>query len=185
MRPSLMVSGIQLMRRLYSMSRSRMAVILMNQLCAGVIDQGGVAAPAEGIAMLKLRRRKQQARFLQVVENQLVRVLYEDAVPGGAAAHIAPGIHQLDKGHVVFLAHPGVVLAEGRGVMDDAGAVGGGDVVVGDHVVAPLAGFGAGGPGAGEQGLIMPGPPASLPGNTSRISARPRPIRFPPAPGPG
>ena len=30
---------------------------------AGVIDQGGVAAPAEGIAMLKLRRRKQQARF--------------------------------------------------------------------------------------------------------------------------
>ena len=90
------------------------------------------------------------------MEDQLVRILYKGAVPGGAAAHIAPGIHQLDKGHIVRLAHPGVVLAEGGCVVDDAGTVGGGDVVVRDHIMAPFAGFGAGGPGAGEQGLIIP-----------------------------
>ena len=89
--------------------------------------------------MLELGRAEQLLLPFQIFENGLVRVLHEQAVEGGAAAHMARGVDELQEGQVVDLAHPVVVLAEGGGDMDHAGALVQGHVVVRHHPVALLA----------------------------------------------
>ena len=100
---------------------------------AGVVDQRGVAAPAEGIIVGKVGRVDQLAFLLQPLQDHRVGLLHEHAGPVGVLRHLALGVHQLQEGDVVLPAHPGVVLAEGGGLVHHAGAVGHGDVVVADH----------------------------------------------------
>ena len=120
---------------------------------AGIVDKRRVAAPAEGVAVLKPGGGKEKAALVQILEHHGIGLLYEYAVPGGAAAHFALGIHHLNKGQVVFLAYPVIVLAEGGSVMDYAGTVGGGDIVVHHHIKGVLA---AGGfTGAFKKGLVV------------------------------
>ena len=75
----------------------------------------------------------QQPVGLQLLQDGAVGVLHEQARPGGRLVHAALGIHQLEEGQVVLPTHPGVVLAESGGDVDDAGTVGHGDVIVGHH----------------------------------------------------
>ena len=103
--------------------------------------------------MLKPGGGKEKAALVQILEHHGVGLFYEYAVPGGAAAHFALGIYHLHKGQVVFLAYPVIVLAEGGSVMDYAGTVGGGDIVVHHHIKGVLA---AGGfAGAFKKGLVV------------------------------
>ena len=102
---------------------------------AGVVDERRIAAPAERIIVLKLRRFNQQAAFLQVGQHELVRILDEHARPLGLVGQAALRIHQLHERQVVFAAHTRVVLAERRGDVNDAGAVAHGDIAVADDVV--------------------------------------------------
>ena len=102
---------------------------------AGVIDQRRIAAPAERIIVLKLRRLDQQAALPEVGQHELVRILDEHARPLGLLGQAALRIDQLHERQVVFAAHARVVLAERRGDVDDAGAVAHGDVAVADDVV--------------------------------------------------
>ncbi len=100
---------------------------------AGIVDQRGVAAPAEGIVVGEVRRGDQLALLLEVLEDHRVGLLDEHAGPAGDLGHLAPGVHQLEERYVVLPAHAGVVLAEGGSLVDHAGAVGHGDVVVAHH----------------------------------------------------
>ena len=99
----------------------------------GVIQQRGIAAPAEGIIMGEGHGGKQQTAGLQVGQDHGIGVLHEGAGPGGAFHKFTLGVHQIHEGHVVGLAHAVVVLAVGRGDMHDAGAVLHGHIVVADH----------------------------------------------------
>ena len=87
---------------------------------SGIVDQRGVAAPAIGIAVLKRQRGKELVALFQRVEDGLVRVFDEHAVPGRAADHVAAGVDQLHKRQFPFLAHARVVFAERGRDVDDA-----------------------------------------------------------------
>ena len=104
----------------------------------GVIDQRRIAAPAEGIAVLKGERRKERAPLLQVLQHLRVRILDEHAVKGRAAAQVAGGVHKLQKGQLPGLADAIVVLAEGGGDVYHARAVGQRNIAVGNDAVALL-----------------------------------------------
>ena len=103
--------------------------------------------------MLKPGGGKEKAALVQILEHHGVGLLYEYPVPRGAAAHFALGIHHLNKGQVVFLAYPVIVLAEGGSVMDYAGTIGGGDIVVHHHIEGVLAAGGLA--GAFKKGLVV------------------------------
>ena len=107
----------------------------------GIIEQRRIAAPAEGIIMGEGHGGEQQAAGFQIGQNHRIGVLHKGAGPGGALHKFALGVHQVDKGHVVGLAHAVVVLAVGRGDMHDAGAVLHGHVVVADHEPGLLVGL--------------------------------------------
>ena len=95
-----------------------------------IIDQRGVAAPAERVAVLELRRGKQQAPCFQVVQNERVGILDEHAGPRGFFCHLSLAVHKLNKRQAVNAAHTGVVLTErGRG-MNHTGTVCQRDVTV-------------------------------------------------------
>ena len=107
---------------------------------SGIVDQRRIAPPAEGIAVLEFGRGEQQAPLLQILQNGGVRVLAEGARPFGFGGHFSLAVHQLHQGQAVFSAHLGVVLAEGRGNMNHAGAVCQGHVIVAHHVPALFLG---------------------------------------------
>ena len=89
--------------------------------------------------MGELLRLDQQSALFEVFKDERVGVFYKRARPGRLLGHAAAGVHQLEEGQVVFpAADAGVVLAKGRGLMDDAGAVGHGDVAVGHHAPGGL-----------------------------------------------
>ena len=99
---------------------------------ARIVQQGRIAAPEEGIIMRELRRAEQQPALLQIRQHQRVGLLDEHARPLRFRRHAALRINKVDERHVVFVADAVVVLAERRGNVDDARAVGHGDVVVAD-----------------------------------------------------
>ena len=101
---------------------------------ARVVDQRGVAAPAEGIVVLEHRRGDQLAFAFQLLQDDGIGLLDEGALPGGLLAHLALGRDQLEHGDVVVAAHARVILTEGGGDVHDAGTVGHGDVAVGDDL---------------------------------------------------
>ena len=84
---------------------------------------------------------EQQAAGLEVGDDGRVCVLDEDAGPrrdlGDEPALEVDGVHDRQ---VVLEAHAHVVLAEGGGDVDDAGAVGGRDEVAADDEMGPLVG---------------------------------------------
>ena len=98
------------------------------------------------------RGGKELAAGLEVLDDEGVGVFYEHAGPGGHRVDKAAlGVDQLHKGQVVLAAHARVVLAEGRRGVDDARAVGEGDVVVRHDVPAALAGLA----GKGVERLVL------------------------------
>ena len=97
---------------------------------AGVVDQRGVAAPAERIVVRERHGGEQQAARLEILEHQRVGVLDEHARPLGVLGHPALAVDEVDERHVVLAADAVVVLAERRRDVDDAGAVAHGDVLV-------------------------------------------------------
>ena len=105
---------------------------------AGIVQQGRVAAPAEGIIVGEGNGGKQQAALLEVGQHQLVSVLHEHAGPLGIGGHAALSIHEVDKGDVVFAAYAVIVLAESGSDMNDAGTIGHGNVVVAYHAPGGL-----------------------------------------------
>ena len=137
---------------LYGLGQPVYALIVLDKLIAhgshlyepafaGVIDERGIAAPAERIAVLKRYFRKQRAALLQILQYHRVGLLNEGACPRGILGHVAAGVHHLNKGYVVIAANAIVVLTEGRGVMDYARAVVRGNVIVRNYAEALLAGF--------------------------------------------
>ena len=132
-----MLSGIQWMVLLLRISSSLTAVMLDKPALPGVVNQRGVAPPAEGIAVLKRRgAEKSRPRSSKVLEDLLVRILTEYSRPKGLFGHLSLRVHQLNEGQAVPAAHISVVLTKGRRDVDDAGAVGQGDVVVAGDVPA-------------------------------------------------
>ena len=97
---------------------------------ACVVDERRVAAPAMRIAVLEDRRLEETPLFFQVLQNQRIGVLDEDARPVRVRRHLALCVNELHERHVVLAAHAVVVLAERRRRMDDARAVGRRDIVV-------------------------------------------------------
>ena len=116
----------------------------------GVVDKRGVAAPAEGVAVLELGGAEQQAPALQIHQNLLVRVLAEEAGPLGFGGHLALLVHQLHQRQAVFPPHLGVILAKGRGNVHNARAIGEGYIAVAYHIPAVLLGA-----DKIEQGLVF------------------------------
>ena len=107
-----------------------------------VIEQRRVAAPAEGIVMRKGQSGQEQPAPAQVLDDLFVDLLGALARPRRAFHELALRIHQLYEGKLVVTAHARVVLAERRGDVHDAGAVGQRDIVVADHIPALFAGIG-------------------------------------------
>ena len=99
----------------------------------GVVQQGRVAPPAEGIVVGEGHRGEQQAPFLQILQDQGIRILDEGAGPVRSFHEPALGVHQVHEGQPVLPAYPVVVLAVGRRDVHDAGAVLHGNVVVAYH----------------------------------------------------
>ena len=108
---------------------------------AGVIEQRRVTAPAEGIVVRKGQSGQKQPAPAQVLDHLFVDLLGAFARPGRALHELALRVHQLHEGKLVVAAHARVVLAERRGDVHDAGAVGQRHIVVADHVPALFAGI--------------------------------------------
>ena len=122
---------------------------------AGIVQQGGIAAPAEGIIMLKLGGIVQQTPPLQVHQHLGVGVLHKQPRKGRFLGHMALAIHKLHKGQVIAAAYLGVVLTKGRRDVNDAGTVAHGNIVGAGHIKALfLLLLGALG-SAGEKRLIF------------------------------
>ena len=122
---------------------------------AGIVQQGGIAAPAEGIVMLKLRRIVQKPPAFQVHQHLGVGVLHKQPRKGGLLGHMALAVHKLHKGQVIAAAHLCVVLTKGGRNMHDAGTVTHGNIVGHRHIKALfLLLFGALG-SAGEKRLVF------------------------------
>ncbi len=96
----------------------------------GVVEQRGVAAPAVRIAVLVGQVAEEQPALLQVGDQGGVGVLEElPADQRHVVLEVAVGLDRVDQRQAVAAAHREVVLAEGGGLVDQAGAVLGGDVV--------------------------------------------------------
>ena len=122
---------------------------------AGIVQQGGIAAPAEGIIMLKLGGIVQQAPAFQVHQHLGVGVLHKQPSKGGLLGHMALAIHKLHKWQVIAAAYLGVVLTKGQRNVNDAGTVTHGNIVGAGHIKALfLLLLGALG-SAGEKRLIF------------------------------
>ena len=83
--------------------------------------------------MLKVQGAEEEPPLLQSLEDQRIGVLYKGAGPGGAGYELPVAVHQVDKGQAVLPANPVVVFAQGRGDVNDAGALGQGDIGVSHH----------------------------------------------------
>ena len=107
---------------------------------ASVVEQGRVAAPAEGIGVLEHEFLKQQAPVLEQAHYRLIAVLAELSVQlrVRALGESAAFVHALQEGQAVAASHPRVVLAECGRDVDYARAVGKGDVAVARDVVRLL-----------------------------------------------
>ena len=115
-----------------------MAVVRMYQVGLGVVEQRRVAAPAERIAVLVGLDPEEEAALLELFGDGRVGVLDEAPGPRRHLGDEAPlGVDRVDDRQVVLEPDPHVLLAEGRGDVDDPGAVGRGDVVAADDVVRP------------------------------------------------
>ena len=120
---------------------------------AGVVQEGRIAPPAVRVAVLVGHLFEQQALFLEHGDDALVRLF--DELPGkvgDGGLEAAALVHQIDHGQAVLLPHAVVVFAEGGGDVDDARAVGEGDVAVADDVVRLFA---VAALGIGEEGLVL------------------------------
>ena len=100
---------------------------------ARVVDERRVAAPAVWIAVRELRCLEELAALFEIVKNQRIRILHEDARPIRLLGHLALFVDELDERHIILAADAVIVLAECRRRVDDARAVLRGDVVVADH----------------------------------------------------
>ena len=103
---------------------------------AGIIQQRGIAPPAEGIVVFKLGCIIQQAPAFQVHQYLRVGILYKEAGKGGFLGHMALAIYKLYKGQIVAAAYLGVVLTKGRRDMNDTGTITHGDIVSAGHIKA-------------------------------------------------
>ncbi len=104
-----------------------------------VVQQRGVAAPAVRVAVLVREMAEEQAALLEVRDQGLVGLLEELAADQrDLGAEGAVGQHRVDHRKAVLAAGREVVGAEGGRLVDDAGAVLGGDVLGVEDVVRVL-----------------------------------------------
>ncbi len=104
-----------------------------------VVEQRGVAAPAVRVAVLVRQVLEEQAALVEVGGELLVGLLEEDAADQRQVLlEGAVGADRVDHGQAVGAADLEVVLTEGGGLVDQTGAVLGGDVLGVDHVVGGL-----------------------------------------------
>ena len=107
----------------------------------GVVHERGVAAPAVRVAVLVGDVPEQQPALLEVLDQVGVGVLEELAADQRhLVAEVAVGAHRDHDRQPVGAADRHVVLAEGGGLVHQAGAVLGGDVVGEHHEVRRGAG---------------------------------------------
>ncbi len=105
----------------------------------GVVEQGGVAAPAVRVAVLVGDVLEEQAAGVEVGDEVLVGLLEELAADEGQTLlEGAVGAHRVDDRQAVAAAGLEVVLTEGRGLVDQARTVVGGDVLGVDDEVGAL-----------------------------------------------
>ena len=108
---------------------------------SGVIDERRVAAPAERVVMLELRRVVEFAFLVEVHEDFRVGVLDEHAGVGSLGFQFTLLVDHLDEGKVIVAADASVVFTESGGDVDDTGTVIHGDVGVAGDEEALLALF--------------------------------------------
>ena len=101
-----------------------------------VVEQRGVAAPAVRVAVLVRDVPEEQAARVEVLGERLVGLLEEDAADErDVLLEGAVGADRVHDRQAVGAADLEVVLTEGGGLVDQARAVLGGDVLGVDHVV--------------------------------------------------
>ena len=83
---------------------------------------------------------KQQAALFQVGHDVIVGVLDELAGEGVVAGYHTLQVHRLDEGQSLLPPQVQVLVAKGRGDVDDAGAIFHGHEVGGDHLGSKLCG---------------------------------------------
>ena len=103
-----------------------------------VIDEGGVASPAEGIIVLELGCGEEFSVFIEVDEDIDIGILDELACVGSFLGHIALAVNELNEGEVVFSADLCVILTECGSDMNDARTVGHCNVIVNGDIVTLL-----------------------------------------------
>ena len=96
---------------------------------ARVVNQRGVAPPAERIIVLKFRRVEQLAARVQIGQHQRVGLFDKHARKRCVRRQITGAVHQLHKRQVVPPPYLGVVLTKGGCNMHDTGTVRHGDVI--------------------------------------------------------
>ncbi len=117
---------------------------------AGVVQQGRVAAPAEGVGVGDRPGGEEQAAGGQILDDQRVGVFDEPAGPGADLGdELAVVVNGHDHRQVIFQGGGHILGAEGRGGVHQAGAVLGGHVILEDDVIRRFVGV-----DEGEQRLV-------------------------------
>ena len=88
-----------------------------------VVDEGGVAAPAEGIIVLKLGCREKLAVLVKVNKDSGVCILDESAAVGRVIRHVTFAVDELNEGEVILSADLCVIFTECGCDVNDARTV--------------------------------------------------------------
>ncbi|SCH04461.1 Uncharacterised protein [uncultured Ruminococcus sp.] len=107
----------------------------------GVVDQRGIAAPAERIAVLKLGGGEEKPPLIQILQHLLIGILAKDPGPECFFRHLAFAVHQLYKGQAVLAADLCVILAEGGSNMHHTGTIRQCDIAVTGYIPAFFLGL--------------------------------------------
>ena len=122
-RPSLICSGYQLISRVTgdeALLSGRGADVPGG---LGVIEEGGVAAPAEGVGVAVHLASVEEPPGLQILHDGLVGIFHELAGTGVLPLDDALEVHGLEEVEASVTTDVQVLVTEGRGDVDDAGAV--------------------------------------------------------------
>ena len=152
-RPSRIWSGTQLICWLFASKRSLNAVVLMYQVVRGIVEQRRVAAPAERIGVLVDPLLEHQPALGELLLDQRVGVLDEDAAPRPHRVdEPALRVHRHQRGQVELPPRLHVVGAEGRRDVHQPRPILGADESAGDDVAVVI--------GDGQEGVERPIVPA-------------------------
>ena len=84
-----------------------------------IVDERSIAAPAERVVVLELRRTEEESSLLKILKNRNIRILDKETCKRSFLCHITLAVNELNKRKIIVSADSRVVLTECRSNVND------------------------------------------------------------------